>query len=445
MIKQISVSLCLLVSISIQAQHTFSVKEAQEYGLQLNREMLNATLDVEIASKQMKETISVGLPQVNLEGQWQKFLTVPTTLVPADAFGPLPENADGSNKFAEMQFGLPHTTSATVTASQLIFNGSYIVGLKAAKSFMTFSRLTRDLTENQINDSITTAYYNVLLVKENSAFLKSIVEVHTTLVEEIEAQHKAGFVEDIEVDRMALVLSKMKMQYDNMYRREELSEAYLKLMLGIPLEENLSLSDSLPQLLEASTNFSLEESNIKQRIEYKMAAMKVELKELDLRRYQTDKLPSIAAFGTVNTSSMGNEFTAFESGSRWYPSQMIGLKISVPIFDGLGGSARIQKARLVWEQAKNDKLHIEESLTLAHLNAQSEFLNSVSDYSHQENNLALSKRIYRKTLAKYKEGLVSSLELSQAGTDYLQSNTNFSKSIYDLLITNLNYQRSLGK
>ena len=443
MIKRITLSVCILLSFGLQAQHSFSVKEAQEYGLQNNRTMKNAVLEVGIASKQMKETISIGLPQVNAEAQWQKFLTVPTTLVPAGAFGGEP--TENSPQYIEMQFGLPHTSTASITASQLIFSGSYIVGLKAANSFMTFSRMRKTLTEHQISDSIATAYYNVLLARENSDFLESIVEVHKTIVNEVEALYNAGFVEDIEVDRMALVLSKMEMQYANIYRRTEISEAYLKLMLGIELAETLVLSDSLPKLLDSSISFKLEESNTKQRIEYQMAAMKADLKELDLRRYQTDKLPTIAAFGSINTSSMGNDFTAFESNSSWYPSQMVGLKISIPIFDGLGGAARIQKARLVWEQAKNDKIQMQENLALAHLSAQSNFINASSDYTHQEHNLALAKKIYEKTLAKYREGLVSSLELSQAGTEYLQTNTNFSKSIYDLLITNLNYQRSLGK
>lgn len=443
MIKPITISLCLLLSLGLQAQHIFSVKEAQEYGLHNNRELKNAVLEVDIAAKQMKEIISVGLPQINAEAQWQKFLTVPTTLVPAAAFG-ISDNPDAP-KYLETQFGLPHTSTASVTASQLIFNGSYIVGLKAAKSFMAFSRMRKTFTEQQIADSIATAYYNVLLTKENSDFLEAIVKVHKTIVTEVEANYNAGFVEDIEVDRMALVLSKMEMQYANMNRRTEISEAYLKLMLGINLSESVVLSDSLPDLLNSSISFKLEESNVEQRIEYQMADMKVALKKLDLRRHQTDKLPTIAAFGSVNTSSMGEKFTAFEPSSTWYPSQMVGLKVSIPIFDGLGGNARIQKARLVWEQAKNDKMQTEESLALAHLAAQSNFINASSDYNHQENNLALAKKIYEKTLAKYREGLVSSLELSQAGTEYLQSNTNFSKSIYDLLITNLNYQRSLGK
>jgi outer membrane protein TolC len=173
--------------------------------------------------------------------------------------------------------------------------------------------------------------------------------------------------------------------------------------------------------------------------------MNIKLKKLDMRRYQTDKLPTVAAFASVGSSAMGSDFNAFEKGTHWYPSQLIGLKITVPIFNGLGGTARIQKARVKYEQAKNDKNQLAESLELAYLTAQSNYLNAISNYNHQENNLVLSKKIYDKTLTKYNEGLVSSIELSQAGTEYLETNTNFSKSIYNLLISNLNYQRSLGK
>ena len=432
--------ICLLFCTGLSAQHTFSVKEAQIFGLQNNYEVKNALLEVGVASKLMKETIATGLPQVNAEAQWQKFLTVPTTLAPGDAFG-----NELSEEYLELQFGVPHTTSVALTVNQQIFSGSYIVGLKAAKSFMEYSRMRKDFTEKQIEDSIATAYYNVLLAKENRNFLNTLVKAHKTIVAEITAKYKSGFVEDLEVDRMELTLSKMKMQYANMVQKAEISEAYLKLILGLSLDETITLSNSLPELLENNVSFNLEESKIKQRLEYQMAEMNVSLKKLDMQRYKANKLPSIVAFGSVNTSSMGKDFNAFQSNSSWYPSQLIGLKLSIPIFDGFGGTARIQKAKLIWEQAKNESIQTEQSLKLAHLSAQSEFINALSDFNHQENNVALSKKIYEKTLAKYKEGLVSSLELSQAGTEYLNTNTNFSNNIYNLLIKNLNYQRSLGK
>ena len=441
MTKKLIFILCCILSFSLKAQHSFSVKEAQNYGLENNREIKNAHLDVKYASKQMLETISIGLPQINAEAQWQNFLEVPTTLVPASQFNP----AAPDNMYTEMQFGIPHTTSASISASQLIFNGSYLVGLKAAKSFMDFTKIRKNLTESQVKDSIATAYFNVLIAKENKDFLKNIVSVHKDIVDEIEERHLNGFVEDLEVDRMALVLSQMEMQYNNVQRQTEIAEAYLKLIVGVSLGETITLTDSLQTLLDTSVKFQLEEAQIKNRLEYQMASMSVELKKLDMRRYQTDKLPSVTAFASVGSSAMGGDFTAFEEGTNWYPSQLVGLKITVPIFDGLGGTARIQKARVKYEQAKNDKNQISESLELAFLASQSNYLNAISNYNHQQNNLVLSKKIYDKTLTKYKEGLVSSIELSEAGTNYLETSTNLSQSIYNLLISNLNYQRSLGK
>ena len=439
--KRIIFTLCCLLNFFIQAQHNFTVQEAQDYGLNNNHDIKNAQLDVKHAAKQMLETISVGLPQINAEVEWQNFLEVPTSLVPASQFNP--EAPD--NIYTEMQFGIPHKTNASISASQLIFNGSYIVGLKAAKSFMNFAELSKDLTESQIKDSIATAYFNVLIAKENRDFLENIVVVHKDIVDEIETRYLNGFVEDLEVDRMSLVLSQMEMQYANVQRQTEIAEAYLKLIIGIPLEENLTLSDSLPKLLDSSVNFQLEEAQIQNRLEYQMADLKVKLKELDMRRYQTDKLPSVVAFAAFGSSAMGADFNAFEKEINWYPSQLIGLKISLPIFDGLGGMARIQQAHLKYEQAKNDKNQITESLELAFLASQSNYLNAISNYNHEQNNVILSKKIYDKTLAKYREGLVSSMELSEAGTDYLETSTNLSQSIYNLLINNLNYQRSLGK
>lgn len=441
MTKNLLFVLSLVLSLSVQAQQSFSLKQAQVHGLEHNRDVKNALLNSEIAAKQMKEVIATGLPQINAELDWQNFLDVPTTLVPASQFDP---NAP-SDLFTEMQFGIEHTTSAKLTANQLLFSGSYIIGLKAAKTFMAFAKTSTELTETQISDSIATAYYNVLIARQNTSFLESIVEVHKDIVEEFEALYTEGMIEDIEVDRMSLVLSQMEIQYLDVLRKSEIAEAYLKLMIGLPIQESIVLSDSLSNLLESSINFQLAEGDVKSRIEYQLADLQVDLKKLDMRRYQTDRLPTVAAFASVSSSAMGQEFTALDNGTTWYPSQLVGVKVSIPIFDGLGGAARIQQARLKYEQAKNDKSYIEESLKMAHLTAQSEYLNAISNHKHQKENLDLSRKIYEKSLLKYKEGLVSSTDLSQAGTDYLEHNTNYSQSIYNLLISNQNYQRSLGK
>ena len=437
----ISIIFCLTTSYYTQAQNVFSIKEAQEQALNNNYDIKNAQLDVKHASKKMQETLSVGLPQINADIEWQNFIEVPTTLVPASQFNP--EAPD--NIYTEMQFGIPHSTNASITASQLIFNGSYLVGLKAAKYFMKFAEARKNLTESQIKDSVATAYFNVLIAKENSDFIEQIVRIHKDIVDEIQEKYLNGFVEDLEVDRMSLILSQMEMQYANIQRQTEIAEAYLKLIIGTPLEDEIILSDNLEQLLNASVNFKLEEAQIENRLEYKMADMKIRLKELDMRRHQSNYLPTVSAFASIGRNAMGVDFNAFEEDVNWYPSQLIGVKISLPIFDGLGGMAKTQQARLIYEQAKNDKNQITANLKLAFLASQSNYLNAISNYNHEQNNVILSKKIYDKTLEKYREGLVSSIELSEAGNDYLETSTNLSQSIYNLLINNLNYQRCLGK
>ncbi len=437
----ITIIFCLITSNYTQAQIAFSIKQAQEQALNNNYDIKNAQLDVEHASKKMQETLSAGLPQINADLEWQNFIEVPTTLVPASQFNP--EAPD--NIYTEMQFGIPHSTNASITASQLIFNGSYLVGLKAAKYFMKFAETSKKLTESQIKDSVAIAYFNVLIAKENSNFIEQIVRIHKDIVDEIQEKYFNGFVEDLEVDRMSLILSQMEMKYANTQRQTEIAEAYLKLIIGTPLEDEIILSDSLEQLLNASVNFKLEEVQIENRLEYKMADMKIRLKELDMRRYQSDYLPTVSAFASIGRNAMGVDFNAFEEDVNWYPSQLVGVKISLPIFDGLGGMAKTQQARLIYEQAKNDKNQITANLKLAFLASQSNYLNAISNYNHEQNNVILSKKIYDKTLEKYREGLVSSIELSEAGNGYLETSTNLSQSIYNLLINNLNYQRCLGK
>ena len=430
----------LLLSASVSAQHRFSLEEAQTHGLQHNIEMKNARLDVQLAKKQVMETVAIGLPHISAEAQWQNFLEVPTTVMLANMMNP----SAPADSLIEMQFGMQQNASATLTASQLLFDASYIVGLKASKVFKKFSEQAMHLTERQIQDSIAVAYFNVLLSESNQEFFTTLVEVHEHILGEIQARYEMGFVEDIDVDRMALVLSNMQTQSDNMNRIAEVSYLYLKLILGIPLSEQLQLTDSLSGMLEQSQSYHLEQPIVQNRLEYQLAETQVKLNTLDVRRYQSAWLPSIAAFGTYSENAMRNEFNFTQSGS-WYPTKMVGVKATLNIFDGLSGTAQTQQARIRLEQSKNNKFNVEQSLLLDYEASKGAYLTAISKQEHTNNNLQLAEKIYQKTLAKYKEGLVSSSELAQAGADFMQSHSEYATAIKELLLAEIKYQRTLGK
>ena len=429
----------LLLSGSVSAQNRFSLEEAQAYGLEHNTEVKNARLDVQIAKKQVMETTAIGLPHISAEAQWQNFLEIPTTVMPASMINPTAP----ADSMLEMQFGIEQNASATLTATQLLFDGTYIVGLKASKVFKSFSETVMHLTERQIQDSIVVAYFNVLLTESNKDFFGTLVDVHEHILEEIQARYEMGFVEDIDVDRMALVLSNMQTQSDNMNRVAAVSHLYLKLILGVPLSEELVLTDSLSGILNQSKAFSLKQPNINNRLEYQLVETQVKLNKLDLRRYQSAWLPSIAAFGTYSKNAMRNEFNFTEQGN-WYPTKMVGIKATLNIFDGLAGRAKIQQARIHLEKAKNNQYNVEQSLLLDYEASKGSYLTAISTESHTSTNLMLAEKIYEKTLAKYKEGLLSSSDLAQAGADFMQAHNEYASSIKELLLAEIKYQRTLA-
>jgi outer membrane protein TolC len=242
---------------------------------------------------------------------------------------------------------------------------------------------------------------------------------------------------------MALTLSNMKIQSENMNRMTEVAHLYLKLILGISLEESLILTDSLPALLAQNQSLELQEPNLESRLEFQLSETQVQLSKLDLRRYQSQFLPSVSAFGSYSKNAFRDEFNFFDEGN-WYPTQVIGLKATMNLFDGFSRIAKVQQAKIKFEQAKNNQAQVSESLNLAHKVALSNYLTTFNTQKQKAESLELSKKIYLKTMAKYREGLVSSIELSQSGADYSQAQADNAQAIYNLLIAKTNYNRSVG-
>ena len=431
--------LAFLVVFTTNAQQRLSVNDAQQLGLTNNTEVKNARLDVKLAKKKVMETVAIGLPKINGEVNMQQFLEIPTTVVPANMFAP----SASADEFTELQFGTEYNSTSTLSASQLVFDGSYIVGLKASSIYKSLSIQSLELTEQQIQDSIAAAYYNVLVAEERKAFLKLIADIHQDILNEVSTMYELGLVEDLDVDRMALTLSNMKIQSENMDRMTDVAYLYLKLILGLPLDEEIILTDSLNNLLSDNQIIQLKEPSIENRKEYQLAQTQTQLMKLDLRRFQSQLLPSITAFASYSKNAYRNEFDFFDEG-KWYPSNVIGIKANMTLFDGLARVSRIQQAQINYEKARNNQSQTSESLQLAYEMALSNYITAFNSQEQTANNLELSKKIYHKTLLKYKEGLVSSSELSQAGADYSQAQANNAQSIYNLLIAKTNYNRSVG-
>ncbi len=419
-----------------------SVQEAQTLALEKNINVLNSKYDEVIAKKKTWEITTVGLPQANGTASYNNQLDVPTQVIPAQAFNPdAPEGA-----FVPVQFGIEQSMSAGITVSQLIFDGSYFVGLKAAKEFAELARKQSNQTAIEVKYGVTQAYYTLLSTKENQEILKGSIESLRTVFKETKATYEQGFIEELDKDRIKLTLNLLEDQYNQVERRLQVAKALLKFQIGINMNDSIIVNDSiqsyLPQLLNEEVNSGNVDYN--SIIEYQTLKQGLILQELDTKRYRMQQYPNLGAFFTHSQNAFSNEFDFFDSGKPYYPTTIWGLNLNVPIFNSFGQRAKIMQAKFEAEKIKNQQIQLEQKIDFDFLQAKAEYLNAKEQLINQQDNLALAKKIYDKTLIKQQAGVGSSIEVNDAQTKYLDTQALYINALYQLLINKTNLDKTVG-
>jgi outer membrane protein TolC len=328
-----------------------SLEEALAFGEQNNRTIQNANLEVQKAYKDKWSTIAIGLPQISANANYQNFIELPTSLIPAQFFG------GNEGDFAEVQFGTPQTMDAGVTVQQLIFDGSYLVGLEASRVFLAISENILQKTLLEIRKNIVNTYSSVLLARENIQFLENNHKNLTNTLEELNQLFRNGFEEEESVEQLRLTLSGVETQLRYAKNLERITLNMLKLLIGFPTQSPLLLSDTLEKLTDASL-FSLqisEDISLSNNVDIKMAENNL-LSETLLYKYERSKsLPRLSAFLNGNYTGNSETFSFTQSNQKWFGAALFGINLQVPIFSSLQRSANSQKAKIAVYQAEKSQ------------------------------------------------------------------------------------------
>ncbi len=439
LLSTITISMFTVVA---QTESSFTLKQAQEYALKYNYQRVSAEKDVLIAKKKVMETTGIGLPQVTAEAQFQNFLDLPVSLVPASAFNPLAPK----DEFAELKFGTDYNTTAKLTATQLLFDGSYIVGLQASRTYKSLTERNLEKTELMVREEVAQAYYLSLVADENLKILEEIVVSTTKLYEETQRIYEEGFVEEQNVDQLRLTLNNINNSLTEAKRQKEIALNLLKFQMGMELLSNISLTDNIEVLLTAvnPADALAKEFKAENHIENQIIKVNEDLMKLNLRKEKYAFAPQIAAFFNHQQQNMSNNFEVF-SGGKWYPSTLWGLSIKLPIISGGMRLAKVGQARLDYEKAMNTSKQVEQSLLLKAQQAKSNYTSSYSIYLNQKDGLQIAEKINNNSMKKYTEGIISSMELTQSQTQYLETEAKYIKSLLDLLNASSQLNIALGK
>ena len=409
--------------------YSFTLEEAIAHAQQNNYSAINANRDVTIALKKKWETTSIGLPQLNAGVNYQNNIELAKSVIPAQFFGGQP------GEFATVAFGTRHSMNASATLSQLLFDGSYLVGLQAAKTYLKISEQAKVKTANEIREMVINAYGNVLLADESIGILQKNKAILEKVLSDTQQILKNGLTEEENVEQLQITLGSVNSSLENVKRSKIIASQLLKLILGIDLDEPIELKDRLNQIATQHMDMALSQSNfeVKGNIDYQIGQNALEAKKLMVKLEKSKALPSLAANATFGYNSFGDTFTFANSNQKWNNFSFIGMGLNIPIFSSLGRSMRTQQAQLSFEQAKTQLTETEQRLKLQWAKAKSDFEFSVQQWGTAKNNLALAERIENKQQIKFREGLSTSFDFTDAQRQLYTAQQNVLQTMIDVI------------
>lgn len=439
MIQRLSIAILLLVSVATVAQtRSFTVEEAVTFALDSNYTAINSRRDIAKAIKKKWETTASGLPQVSASLDYNYQIKQPTQLIPAEFVG------GDAGTFIPVVFGTQQNATATATLSQLIFDGSYLVGLQAAKTFLEFSENANEKTKLEVRKGVINAYGGVLLAQESVAILDKNIATLEDNLRETRIIFENGFAEEEDVEQLQITFLTLKNQRANAMRMVTIAKQMFNLAIGIDVSEETVLTQSLEGLALPALGLLNDTVNLEQNVDYKIVNNLNEQRELELKLEKSKALPTLGAFINVGTFAGRNEFNFFDSQEKWFAQSITGFQLNIPIFSSGMRNARTAQAAIALDQAKTQKEETAQQIKLAYASAKSDHELAIDNYNTSLKNITLAERIENKNQVKFREGLSTSFDLRQAQTQLYQVQQELLQAMLQIITTKADLETILN-
>lgn len=419
---------------------TYSLQQCIDFALQNHEQIKSAEIENEISEAKVKETIGIGLPQVSGKLDVIGNVEVQKQFVPENAFNPMGD----PNELTALGFGVPYSNNANLTISQLIFNGSYLVGLQATKVYKELSQKQLSKTKIDIVEGVTKAYYSTLVAEERLKLLQINKEQLDALLSDMKVMYENGLTEKLELQRLSVSINNLKTEIQKIENLVVVSRQLLKFQMGADMTSEITLSENLESYISTLSPATEQTANYTNRIEYQQLETQKLLQELDLKNKKVQRYPSLAAFASMGYTAGGLDFAQSFKFGDWEPYMMIGLTLNVPIFSGLQSTYQIQQSSLKLKQIDNNFNLLKRSIDFETSQTHKDYQNVLSTLDTQKENIELAKEVFDITKIKYKEGYASNLEVVQAESDLKEAQSNYFGAIYDALVAKVALDKALG-
>lgn len=420
-------------------QEAFSLADAKAYALLNSKDIALKKIEVEQASLRIKESLSPLLPQVDATLDYTRYGKLPATIIPEDAFFP-------GSEATVVQFGFPNNLNAGIQARQTVFNAVFLTGLKAADIFMQITNQEKEVTTDEVIFNVTQSYINALVARESADIVAQNIQNLETLLYQTKQLFKNGLVEEIDVDRLELSLANLQVQVNSLRQNQNLTEVVLKFQMGFPLDKPIALSQKLEEFVDSIPVLYPEVANFDLRKEMRLMDMRININEVNVKRLKNGYLPRIEAFAGLSTAAQRQNFSFFRFGDPypWFNVRATGFSIYVPIWDSFGRKAQISSAKLDIERIRIGKELMEDGYMVEYDRARRNYITALEEYNSAQKNLELARKIYKVAQVKYKEGVGSSLELTNAEQQLYSTQATLLNAMYKVVTAKTDINRVLG-
>lgn len=447
-----------------------TLPKATNIAIENNLTLRDQNLDVDIAETQVDQTKAQGLPQINASFDYQyTVLNAFASRTSSDEGSEFIPSGEVYQGFTPQQsevleevamnsigaffsnigdaFASKHASTAAVALNQKVFDGVYLLGLQAAEVYVDLASIQTEPTERDIEKAVEKAYYGALITQENIDIIDKNIQNIEQLLHETEEIYKAGFVEQLDVDRLVLSLSTLRNQRKNLEKINQFNYDILKNSMNVSLGTNIIIEEDIESFAEIATSDEILEQIASPELwpEFQVLEIQEKINDLEIERIKKERLPKVDAFVNGSYGYQGNDFIFSNGFNNWFPNLITGLTISFPIFDGNLKKHQIREKQIQAEKLALSRETLQTNINLEIENSVTNYLNAKSDVESQLENIALAEKIYNTTQIKYREGVGSSLEMNQAEQDLFQAQQTYISSLYDLLIAKVDLEKALGK
>ena len=434
------VILCLAGGFSFnlhaQTEYRFSLEEAISFALENNYDILSSYQDIESAEQQVKEYMAIGFPQINAGINYTDYIALPTMIIPAGTF-------DQDSPEQEVQFGTKYNASADASASQLIFDGRYIVGVQASKRLLEKTRQQFIKTKLDMYEAVSAAYYRVLVAEDTKVILDSTLRYMENILYETRITFEAGFAEEIDVDQLELIVADLQANIIIAETQVQIAYAFLKFLCGIKIDDSVVVIDELDDLMTQVNYTALLEDpfNYENNIDYRILKTQEQIAKLQIKLQKSEYMPSLSAFINYQTQAQRTNWDFFNTNKKWYSNSFWGVEMSIPIWSSGLRRARIQQAKINLKKIGIADERLRTGLSIQVQTAQMEFNNAYLVMMNKSMAMNTAEKILRITSEKYKEGLSSSLDLLQANNQFLSNTSDYILAIQQVLVKKLSLEK----